>query len=103
MAHPAHFFGLRFWAKIQFQNSFSSNAGDQLLCPTFGYSVYFGSAPAFFSAATNSREPFTGTAVSASPWNAHTGTCAISFALLTSPAPQMGTHAANNSGRRCTA
>src|SRR5262245_395176 len=97
-----HFFA-RFCAKIQFQNSFSSNAGDQLLWPTFAYSVYFGSAPAFFSASIISREPLTGTALSASPWKAHTGTCAMSFALLRLPAPQMETHAANNCGRRCTA
>src|SRR3954471_577524 len=43
-------------------------------CSRSGYSVYFGSAPTFFSASIISRDRPTGTARSFAPWNAHTGT-----------------------------
>src|SRR5262249_971923 len=75
----------RFWAKSQFQSSFSSNAGDQLLCSTPLYSVYLTAPPAALIASTMSREPDTGTVVSLSPWNAQMGTCAIAFTCDGSP------------------
>src|SRR5437763_6826457 len=70
----------------------------QLLWPTPGYSVYFGLPPAFLMASIMSREPATGTALSASPWKHQHGMSLILSALLVSPRPQMGTIAAHLSG-----
>src|SRR3954463_5243835 len=70
----------------------------QLLCPTFGYSVYFGCPPAFLSASIMSREPSTFTAGSASPWKHQHGRSLILSAFDGSPRPQIGTIAAHRSG-----
>src|SRR5258707_2486897 len=70
----------------------------QLLCPTLGYSVYFGLPPAFLIASIMSREPATGTDVSASPWKHQHGISLIASAVLVSPRPQIGTIAAQRSG-----
>src|SRR5437762_17965 len=70
----------------------------QLLWPTLGYSLYLGLPPAAFKASTMSCERFTGTAVSASPWNTQVGMFLILSASFVLPPPQMGTIAAQRSG-----
>src|SRR5262249_25083027 len=68
------------------------------LCPTPGYSEYFGAAPACFRAAIILREKSTLTAVSASPWKHQHGMFLIFSAEPGSPPPQTGAMAAQRSG-----